>query len=107
MAVFEIKKKENDKIYFLEIDGRMYKKDIENYFENDPIYAIKYFNKKELEVSYGVINNINSESTLKFFANLNSDSEVTHIFNLNNNQIISINNEFSSNRINRGYFCNQ
>ena len=30
MAVFEIKKK--DKIYFLEIDGRIYKKDIENYF---------------------------------------------------------------------------
>ena len=104
IAVFEIKRNEKDKLYFLDIDERMYKKDVENYFRNEPVYAIQYIKKKALEVSYGVINNISNDSTLQFFANLNSESKVTLIFNLNNNKIIGINNEYGSNYINRGYF---
>ena len=71
LTVVEIKEEEKDKIYFLKIDERLFKKDSEYLFENESIYTIQYFNTDEKHFSLGSLKNIDNNSTFKFLSDIN------------------------------------
>ena len=67
VTLIEIEENKKYKINYLEIDERLYKKDYENYFYNDSLYIIKYFNIKNILVSFGRINDICNNNNFKYY----------------------------------------
>ena len=106
ISVVEIKEEEKDKIYFLKIDERLFKKDSEYLFENESIYTIQYFNTDEKHFSLGSLKNIDNNSSFKFLSDINKSSKITIIFNSTNGNIIGIYKEKKSDYINKAFFFN-
>jgi len=104
VTIFEIKENRRNRIHYLEIEDILYKNESENLLENASIYIMKYFDIKDIQVCPGVINNINDNSSFKYFGNINSNSKGALIFSSLNNKIIGIHNESNQNYINEGLF---
>ena len=106
LSILEIRENKSNGIHFLEFDNCLYKKDTENYFYQNSIYIMKYFNeenKKEIKISSGIINNINENKTFSFYGYKNSKGSL--IFNSSNNKLIGIYNENKLNN-NKGILLN-
>ena len=106
VTVFEIKENRRNRIHYLEIEDILYKKESENLLENVSIYIMKYFDINDIQVCPGVINDINDNSSFKYFGNINTNSKGALIFSSINNKIIGIHNETKSNYINEGILFN-
>ena len=106
VTIFEIKENRRNRIHYLEIEDILYKEESEYILENVSIYIMKYFNINDIQVCPGVINNINDNSSFKYFGNVNPNSKGALIFSSHNNKIIGIHNVTNSNYINEGLFFN-
>ena len=95
LTVIEIEDNKKIKIDYLEIDDRLYKNDYENYFNNDSLYIIQYFDIKNILVSTGRISDICNNNTFKYLGYSNIKDSI--IFNSRNNKIIGIYNGRRSN----------
>ena len=82
ITVIEIEEKQNDKIYFLELENRLYKKDLEDLFENESIYTIQYFKTDETYSSFGTITTVNNSTTFKLLCDININSKFSIIFKI-------------------------
>ena len=91
ITIIEIEENKKIKINYLEIDDRLYKKDYENYFNNDSLYIIQYSDIKNILVSFGRINDISNNNKFKYLGYDNTKGSI--IFNSLNNKIIGIHDE--------------
>ena len=88
ISIIEIEKN-IDFINYLELDNSIYENESELNYNKESIYIINYNNKKDISVTYGMINNINN-SQLIYTGNIDINSHGLPIFNLSNNKIIGI-----------------
>ena len=95
IIIIEVKENENNKIIFLDLDEKLYEKEIENnYFDNKSMYTIYQGLNQNTYVSYGIINYLN-DSKILFSCNIDTNTKFSPIFNLSNNKIIGIYNRQS------------
>ena len=106
MTVFEIEKNKNDGINFFEFDDKLYEEEIQIPYDEKSVYKIQYNNLDDIQVSYGIINNIINNSKFRYFSHINLNSKGSLIFNLSNNKIIGIHNDIYFNHANNGIFLN-
>ena len=93
IIIIEVKENENNKIIFLDLDEKIYEKEIENnYFDNKSMYTIYQGLNQNTYVSYGIINYLN-DSKILFSCNIDTNTKFSPIFNLSNNKIIGIYNK--------------
>ena len=90
ISILEIKENKNEKYNFLEIDDKIYYKDSDMYYNNESIYILQTVDKKDIFVSYGVIEEI-FDKKISYLAKLCDKSKFSLIFNLKNNKLIGIN----------------
>jgi ribosome biogenesis SPOUT family RNA methylase Rps3 len=61
ISIIEIKEKKIKNINFIELDDILYENEPEMFFQKKSIYVIQYDTKKEILVSYGMLNNLNKD----------------------------------------------
>jgi len=86
LAIIQIK--ENNKIYFLQLDEFAYVKDSELYYNKEQIYIINYNKKNDITVSYSIIRNINNTTLIYSKPSFQNNNKMQLIFNLSNNKLI-------------------
>ena len=103
LSIIEIKENKNDKIYFLEIDEKLYETDSDIKYNNQPIYIIHYHNK-DIYSTFGTTKDLNCSKIFYWCnSNLNLYFKNCPIFNLSNNKLIGVSKE-KSHLYNSGLF---
>ena len=102
IVVIEIIDNKSSEIHFMEIDDRIYQKDIELLFNNESLYIMQYSNIDNIQISPGVMSNILNNSEFEYLGN--KDSIGSLIFNVSNNKIIGILYKNKSIYIDTGFF---
>ena len=79
LAITKIITDKNDDIQFLEIDGNLFKNDLETNYNNKSIYILKNYNKKDISISFGKIKGIINEK-INYSSNFNFDFQIIYQF---------------------------
>ena len=102
ISIIEIKENKKDKIYFLELDEKLYEKNPETNYKNDLIYIIHYNKDKNIYSTFGKIKDIiNSKIICR--CNINLSFKDSPIINLSNNKLIGV-SKGNSKYFNEGIF---
>jgi len=64
ISIIEIKEKKIKNINFIELDDILYENEPEMIFQKKSIYVIQYDTKKEILVSYGMLDNLNKDKII-------------------------------------------
>ena len=90
MVICEVEKNKDDNLYYIEIDDRLYHTEVpELCFDKESIYILQLNKIYNIQVAFGVINNIN-KNELRYSSYVNLGTKYSIIFNLCNNKLISI-----------------
>ena len=87
-------KEDDEKNNYLELDNNLFKKEINTYCEDIPIYKLQHPLGNNSSVSYGLSNLIN-EYDIKHACNTEHDSSGLPILNLSTNKLIGIHKQSS------------
>ena len=89
LSIIEINEEKSDKIYYLELDEKIYEEEPELYYDKETIFIINKNKENDNLVSFGFINRIyNSE--IDYFSYQYIIKEFWPIFNSFNNKLIGI-----------------
>ena len=97
ISIIEIKEKKIKNINFIELDDILYENEPEMFFQKKSIYVIQYDTKKEILVSYGMLNNLNKDKII-YSCKINKEYKYSLIFNLSNNKLIGFHDSKSNNK---------
>ena len=95
IVLIELKEKDKIKEY-LELDDNLFQDNIEKKYKEKSIYILHYLKGKEVEISYGRLNNIN-EGNIIHNCSIDNGSLGSPILNLKSNKVIGILNKISNN----------
>ena len=97
ISIIEIKEKKIKNINFIELDDILYENEPEMFFQKKSIYVIQYDTKKEILVSYGMLDNLNKDKII-YSCNINKEYKYSLIFNLVNNKLIGFHDSKSNDK---------
>ena len=95
IALIELKEKDNIKNY-LELDNDLFQDNVESNYWNKSIYVLHYLKRKNANISYGKINNIDNYN-INHNCSIDEYSSGSPILNLQSMKVIGIHKEDSIN----------